>query len=211
MALTAIHVRTSPILFDIERAALSRTLLCHAPYPTLRGAGRYGSRVTIVVAITAVIVMPGDPVIEARTAPAGFARDHGAEVGPVDLTVITRETRPIARMRLALLAVRKLLESDWKCERTEHGGNLDGLPLEIVQPDQVPDLVFVQVSLTVQALQTGPLAVSLQLGLDMVRDAGPTHCALMITCSHRLRPGELYARHATSATLHPPPENQTQR
>ena len=75
----------------------------------------------------------------------------------------------------------------------EKGGNSDGLPLEFIQPDQVPDLVFAQISLTVQALQTGPLAVTLQLSLYMARDAGPTHSALMITRRHRLGPRELNA------------------
>ena len=75
----------------------------------------------------------------------------------------------------------------------EKDRNADGLPLEIIQPDLVPDLVFAQISLTVQALQTGPLAVTLQLSLYLARHAGPTHSALMITRRHRLRPRELNA------------------
>ena len=66
----------------------------------------------IVIVITAVVIMPGDTVIETRATPAVFARDHGIQVGIVDLTVITRETRPIARVSLALLAGYKLLKPD---------------------------------------------------------------------------------------------------
>ena len=65
----------------------------------------------VIIAITAVAIMPGDTVIEARATPTVFALDDGVKVGPVDLTVITRQTRPIARVSLALLAVCKLLES----------------------------------------------------------------------------------------------------
>lgn len=61
--------------------------------------------------------MPGDTVIEARVTPAMFAGDPGVQVGPVYLAVITRETRPIARVSLALLAGYKLLESESVSER----------------------------------------------------------------------------------------------
>ena len=110
MTLTAVHIRTTPILFDIVRAVLSRALLRHTLDSILRGQDRYCSRVAIIIGITAVAVMPGDPVIEARATPAFFARDHGVIIGPVNLTVITRETSPIARVSLALLTVCKLLE-----------------------------------------------------------------------------------------------------
>ena len=110
MTLAAIHIRTTPVLFDIVRAVLSRTLLRHTLDSILRGPDRYCSRVAIIIGITAVAVMPGDTVIEARATPAFFARDHGISIGPVDLTMITRKTRPIARVSLALLTVCKLLE-----------------------------------------------------------------------------------------------------
>lgn len=61
--------------------------------------------------------MPGDTVIEARVTPAMFAGDPGVQVGPVYLAVITRETRPIARVSLALLAGYQLLESESVSER----------------------------------------------------------------------------------------------
>ena len=88
MALAAKHILTPPILLDIIHAALPRTLLCHGPQPLLRGPGRFRIRMAVVIAITAVVIMPEDPVIEARATPAALARDHGVQDGAVDLPLI---------------------------------------------------------------------------------------------------------------------------